>query len=167
MTPATAISLGTLTIIVLLFVLHARTFIKGGKDPKILVSGVGGTIVGSSLAICVGGALGSIAMYIVGGGNMVSGVAPWLSGTNDSQIASGSAQGLTGPGGLVTLVVTGLGWVCIREAAKSQRVRLIGGLFCGVCLTYTGGYGGLVQSTLIPFYNGLGAQLIALVAGQF
>ncbi|GAA2948598.1 hypothetical protein ACFPN0_15020 [Kitasatospora cinereorecta] len=167
MTPASAISVGTLTIIVFLFTLHVRTFIKGGKDPKILLTGLGGMIVGSSLAICVGGALGSIAMYIVGGGNMASGIAPWLSGTGDSQIAGGGAQGLTTEGGLVAVVVAGLGWVCIRDAAKTQRLRLVGGLFCGVCLTYTGGYGGLVQSTQVPMFNELGAQVIALVSGRF
>lgn len=167
MTPASAINIGTLAIIAILIALHVRTFIKGGKDPKILLSGLGGMIGGSSLAMCIGGALGSIAMYIVGGGNALSGIAPWATGTSDGTVAGGSISGLTMEGGLVVIVVTALLWVAIREAAKTQRLRLLGGLFCGVCLTYTGGYGGLIQQSLIPFYNGLGAQGLAAIEGRF
>ncbi|MFJ8852340.1 hypothetical protein [Streptomyces sp. NPDC102437] len=167
MTPAAYINIGTLTLIVAMIALHVRTFIKGGKDPKILLSGLGGVIVGSSLAMCVGGALSSIAMYIAGGGNGISGIAPWATGTGDRAIAAGSASGLSMEGGIIAAVVAVLGWVTIRDADKTKRLRLIGGLFCGVCLTYTAGYGGLVDDSLIPFYNGLGAQLIAAVERLF
>ncbi|MFE4329667.1 hypothetical protein ACFRQM_09445 [Streptomyces sp. NPDC056831] len=163
MSPATAINVSTLAIIFVLLALHIRTFIKGGKDPKILMSGLGGSIVGSSLAMCVGGGLGVVASWIAGGGNAASGVAPWATGTGDRAVSSASPGGLTIEGGLVALTVTVLGWVAIREAAKTQRLRLLGGLFCGVCLTYTGGYGGLVNSSLVPVYNNIGAQALALI----
>lgn len=163
MSPATAINVSTLAIVFVLFALHIRTFIKGGKDPKILLSGLGGSIAGSSLAICVGGALGVVATWIVGGGNAASVIAPWATGTGDRVIASASPGGLTIEGGLIALTVSFLSWVSIRDAAKTQRLRILGGLFCGVCLTYTGGYGGLVNSSLVPVYNNIGAQLIALV----
>ncbi|MEU6628401.1 hypothetical protein ABZ905_08915 [Streptomyces parvus] len=162
MTPATAINLSTLAIIVVLFALHIRTFIKGGKDPKVLLSGIGGMIAGSSLAMCVGGALGVVATWIVGGTNVASAVAPWATGTGDRTLASAQAQGLSMEGGIVVLAVAVLSWVCIRDAGKKERIRQIGGLICGVCLTYTGGYGGLVNSTLIPLYNGIGGQLASL-----
>lgn len=167
MSPASAINIGTLAIIAILIALHIRTFIKGGKDPKILLSGIGGMLGGSSVAMCVGGALGSIAMYIVGGGNALSGIAPWATGTSDGTVAGRTVGGLTMEGGLIVIVVTVFLWVAIREAAKAQRLRLLGGLFCGICLTYTGGYGGLVSASLIPLYNGLGAQGLALVEGRF
>lgn len=161
MSPATAINVSTLAIIVVLVVLHVRTFLKGGKDPKILLSGIGGMIVGSSIALCVGGMLGVVAAWIVGSGNTVSAVAPWATGTGDRAVASGSPSGLSIEGGLVVLAVAVLGYVAIREAAKTQRLRLIGGLFCGACLTYTAGYGGMVDSTLVPVYNGLGGQVLS------
>lgn len=167
MSPATAINVSTLAIIAILIALHIRTFIKGGKDPKILLSGIGGLLVGSSLAICVGGALGTAASYIAGSSNAASIIAPWATGTGDRAIASGTPGGLILEGGLIVLVVAILGWVAIREAAKTQRLRLIGGLICGVCLTYTGGYGGLINNTLIPLYNSVGTQIIAAVENGF
>lgn len=163
MNAATAINVSTLAVIFVLFALHVRTFIKAGKDPKVLLSGLGGSIVGSSLAMCAGGVLGVVASWIAGGGNAVGVVAPWATGTGDRAVASSTPGGLSIEGGLVALVITVLGWVAIREAAKTQRIRLIGGLFTGVCLTYTGGYGGLVNNTLVPAYNGIGAQAISLV----
>lgn len=162
MTPATAIRLSTLAIILVMVVLHTRSFLKAGKDPKILIPSLGGTIAGASLAICVGGALGTVATYIAGSGNVVSGVVPWATGTGDRALASGSPQGLTMEGGLIALAAAALTWVVIREAAKTQRIRLIGGLFCGTCLTYTAGIGGLVGNTIVPAYNGIGAQIASL-----
>lgn len=163
MNPATAVNVSTLAIVVVLFTLYIRTFIKGGKDPKVLLSGIGGMISGSSLAMCVGGALGVVAAWIAGTTNAASVVAPWATGTGDRTLASGSPQGLTMEGGLVVLAVGVLSWVCIREAGKKERIRQIGGVICGVCLTYTAGFGGLVNSTLIPFYNGIGAQAVSFV----
>ena len=166
MNPATFINASTLMIIVILFALHIRTFIKGGKDPKILLAGIGGMIAGSSLAMCVGGSLGVVATYIAGAGNAASVIAPWATGTGDRALASGTAQGLTMEGGLIALVIGVITWVSIREAGKKERLRLLGGLFSGVCLTYTGGVSGLVNGTLIPAYNGIGAQIISLVENQ-
>ncbi|WP_086779900.1 hypothetical protein [Streptomyces griseus] len=163
MTPATAINLSTLAVIVVLFALHIRSFIKGGKDPKILMSSIGGMISGSSLAMCTGGALGAVASWIAGGTNAVAIVAPWATGTGDRTLTSGTPQGLSLEGGLIALTVGALSWVSIRDASKKERIRQIGGLICGVCLTYTGGYGGLVNSTLVPLYNGIGGQVVSLV----
>ncbi|MFF3096770.1 hypothetical protein [Streptomyces cyaneofuscatus] len=163
MTPATYINVSTLAIIAVLFALHIRTFLKGGKDPKILMSGIGGMIGGSSLAMCVGGALGLAATYIVGSTNMAAAVAPWATGTGDRTIATGNAQGLTMEGGIIVLIVAVITWVSIREAGKKERLRLIGGLLSGAALTYTAGFGGLVNNTLIPFCNGIGGQLVAFV----
>lgn len=167
MSPATAINVSTLAIIVVLLALTVRSFIKGGKDPKILLPGVGGTLVGSTLALCAGGALGVIATWIAGSGNSVSGVAPWATGTGDRTVASATPGGLTMEGGLVALTVALLGWVAIREAAKTARLRLIGGLFVGVCLTYTAGFSGFVASTQVPVYNSVGAQIVTFFEKGF
>ncbi|MFI0934626.1 hypothetical protein ACH4RG_23250 [Streptomyces sp. NPDC021019] len=163
MNPATAINVSTLAIIAVLFALHTRTFIKGGKDPKVLLTGIGGMIAGSSLAMSVGGALGLAATYIVGSTNTAAAVAPWATGTSDRTLASGSPQGLTMEGGIIVLVVSVIAWVSIREAGKKERLRLLGGLISGAALTYTAGFGGLVNSTLIPIYNGIGGQLVSFV----
>lgn len=163
MNPATAINVSTLTIIVVLVVLHLRTFIKGGKDPKILGASLGGMIAGSSLAMSAGGALGLFATYVVGSTNAAAAIAPWATGTDDRVIASITPQGLTMEGGLIVVTVAAVSWVSIREAGKKERLRLLGGLISGAALTYTGGFGGLVNSSLIPLYNGIGGQLIAFV----
>lgn len=167
MSPATAINVSTLAIIAILLALQIRTFLKSGKDPKILLPGIGGTVLGSTLALCAGGALGTIAAWIAGGGNAASVVAPWATGTGDRTLASSAPGGLTMEGGLIALIVAALGWVSIREAAKTARLRLLGGLFVGVCLTYTGGFGGLVADTQVPLYNDIGAQLITYVESAF
>ncbi|MFD3844747.1 hypothetical protein ACFWVB_02505 [Streptomyces microflavus] len=163
MNPATYINVSTLAILGVLIALHVRTFIKGGKDPKILLTGIGGMVAGSTLAICGGGFMGVVATYIVGSLNMAGLFAPWATGTGDRALSSAAPQGLTIEGGLIALIVGAIAWVNIREAGKKERLRLLGGLLAGAGLTYTGGFGGLVDRTLIPLYNGIGGQLINLV----
>lgn len=166
MTAATYISVSTLAVAAILIVLNLRTWWKGSKALKHLVHGVGGLILGVTLAVCAGGFLGDIASWIAGGSNSVAGtVIPWSTGTGDRNLSSAATSGLAVEGGVVAVVVLALGFVTLREASKDARRRLLGGTFVGVCLTYTAGVAGIVTSYLIPAYNGSGLRVVAFVEG--
>lgn len=162
---ATSISVATLSIAVVLIGLNLRSFWKGKKDPKILFPGSGGMVFGSTLAACVGGALGTSAGAVAGAGNGVSGIVPWATGAGDRGVAVGHATGLTVEGGVIAVLVAVLGFLAAREGAKTSKKRVLGGAFCGIVLTYTAGIAALVAAYLIPAYNEVGRQLVAAVEG--
>lgn len=165
MNAANYISISTFFIAITLIVLNLRSWWKGGKAVRHLVHGAGGVILGATLAICVGGFLGDIASRIAGSGNSIAGtIIPWSTGTSDGTVASAATSGLQIEGGGVATVVLVVGYVTYK-AAKEHRKRLLGGLFVGVCLTYTAGVAGIVTEYLIPSYNGTGAGVVAFFEG--
>lgn len=166
MTAATYISVSTLAVAAILIALTIRSWWKGGKSYKILLQGFGGVILGVSLAICAGGFLGDIASWVAGGSNSIAGtLIPWSTGTGDRNIASAATSGLGIEGGAVAVVVLVVGFITIKAATGKPRRRLIGGLFVGICLTYTAGVAGIVTAYLIPAYNGTGGSVVAWVEG--
>lgn len=161
-----AISISTLTVAAVLIGLTIRSWWKSGKTFKILLQGFGGVILGVTLAICVGGFLGDIAIWVAGGSTNVTGaIIPWATGTGDRQIAAGSASGLAMEGGAVAAFVLAIGFVAIKASSGRVRWRLIGGTFVGICLAFTAGLASIVAQFLIPAYNGAGSSVVAFVEG--
>lgn len=159
MSTATSISVGTLTIALVLIILNFRTFLKGGKKFGVLLPGTGSAITGSSAALCVGGAFGHAASVVAGAGVSAGAIVPWATGTEEDDIASGTTAGLTTSGSIAVFIIVTLWIVAFRSAGKADRKRMVGGIFCGICLTYTAGVAGLVDDYLIPAYNTIGDQV--------
>jgi hypothetical protein len=156
----TSIGVATFFLALVPIALSIRTFIKSKYDWHVFVPGVGGAVVGSTLATCSGGALGWIAAKIAGAGNSVSGLIPWATGTEDEGVSGATVEGLRISGGGIAVLIVAIGYVAIRAASGDRRRRMLWGTFVGVCLTYTAGVGGLVDEHMIPLFNDSGDQIV-------
>lgn len=166
-TPATAIGAATLLLAALLIWLNVKTWwTTQGRPIAIFWPGLQGAIAGSSMALCGGGIIGTLAAMGIGVVNRVAGIIPWATGTQDESLASGSISGLNIWGGGVAFAITVTFVLAVRALASSssasdkvRRNRLVGGAIVGACITYTAGIASLVTNYQIPFYNALGEQL--------
>jgi hypothetical protein len=160
---STSIGVATLFAAVTIIALTIRTYLNNGRNWKVFLPGLGGALVGATLALCAGGAFGWLASAVAGAGNTASGLIPWATGTDDECVASTTVEGLRITGGGIAVAIVALGFVVIRASSGDRRRRLLAGVFVGVCVTYTAGVGGLVDEHLIPLFNDSGDQIVQIV----
>ena len=132
----TAISLGGLTIAIALVAVHLRTWWrKGTHDPKELLHGAAGMLLGLEATTCAGGALGwgssGIAGLLSGAGDKGTHT---LTGTGGVGLGHGSLGHLDVYGGPVVVVTLVLVIALYRSCPKNsaERKRIIGGILVGI-----------------------------------
>lgn len=165
--PATGIGAATLLIAALLVIKNLKTWFTTPRKPlSVLFPGIQGLVAGVSATLCTGGVIGWAASMIAGAANSVSGVIPWATGTQDESVDAGTTSGLNIWGGGVAFIIVVIYLLALRplfsnpsDQDKTRRLRLIGGLVVGVCLTYTAGVAAAVTSYVIPWYNSAGEFL--------
>lgn len=165
--PATSIGAATLLLAALLIVINLKTWFTTPKKPlSVLFPGIQGIVAGVSAALCTGGVIGWAASMIAGATNSISGIIPWATGTQDEGVDAGTTSGLSIWGGGVAFAIVVIYLLALRALSgshsdqdKTRRLRLIGGLVVGVCLTYTAGVAAAVTNYLIPWYNSAGEFL--------
>lgn len=164
---STQLTYGGLGIALLILTLNLWGWWTGGRDPRKLGPFLGAYCMGSLFTLCAGGLLGWAAGMITGGTNTTGNkTVPGVTGTDGADIAPGIAGALTPGGALLVFLLTGVFVIALKSAAKQISWRMIGGLICGVCLTYTAGAAGLLDSTLTPVVNMAGDRVLGVFGGE-
>ncbi|MGW4814291.1 hypothetical protein ACWEPB_21960 [Kitasatospora cineracea] len=158
MTP-TQLSVGGLALaLVLLLVTALRWWRRGFPLPDALAL-AGGLASGLLSALCSGGLLGLAAHLLVG--QVTNPLGDKVLGSDTHLLTHPGPAGLTGPGGVATLLLaaaTVLLWRCCDARLRAQ----IGtGVLSGSALGLAAGVSGLAAVTLVPAINHLGDQVLA------
>jgi hypothetical protein len=160
------LTLAGIAIVLVVLWANLRPWWKGDRDPAKLKSFGTGSLLGALSTMCGGGLLGYIAGCAAsaantGGGKAVAGATGQQAG---APVTTGSLGDLTPAGAVVVFLITCGTIFAFRAAGKDERKRMVGGVFCGVCLCLTAGVASALN-WLPDLINSAGAQLQAAVQG--
>ncbi|MFD5002204.1 hypothetical protein ACFWMV_04780 [Streptomyces mutabilis] len=160
------LTLAGIALVLVVLWANLRPWWKGDRDPAKLKSFGTGSLLGALSTMCGGGLLGYIAGCAAGAANTGGGKA--VAGATGQQAAApvttGSLGNLTPSGAVVVFLITCGTIFAFRAAGKDERKRMVGGIFCGVCLCLTAGVASALN-WLPGLINGVGGQLQAAVQG--
>ena len=140
MTDAGLTFAGVALVLVILWA-NLRPWWKGDRNPAKLKSFGLGSLLGSVSTMCAGGILGWLAgcsarAANTGGGK---GVQAATGQTSEAAVTHGDLGQLTPEGAVIVFLLTCATIFAFRAAGKDERKRMVGGVFCGVCLCLTAG----------------------------
>lgn len=160
------LTLAGIAIVLVVLWANLRPWWKSDRNPDKLKAFGTGTLLGALSTMCGGGLLGYIAGCAAGAAN--TGGAKAVAGTTGKQaqasVTTGSLGNLTSEGAVIVFLITCGTIFAFRAAGKDDRKRLVGGVFCGVCLCLTAGVASALN-WLPGLINGAGEQLAAAVKG--
>ncbi|MBW5420290.1 hypothetical protein GKQ77_01725 [Streptomyces sp. BG9H] len=141
MTGRTGLTLAGLAIVLVVLWANLRPWWRGDRDPAKLKSFGTGSLLGALATMCGGGVLGWLAgcaptLANNGGGKGVQGV---TGQTPQATVTQGALGQLTPEGAVIVFLVFCGTIFAYRSAGKDERKRMVGGIFCGVCLCLTAG----------------------------
>ncbi|MFF4672379.1 hypothetical protein ACFY1C_21385 [Streptomyces sp. NPDC001279] len=162
----TAMTIGGAAVSAAILIVNARSWWKGNRELKALVPYGGGLVTGSSWTLCIGGALGWVAVQAVDLGNKAGNKAIHAAtGANDGgTLAHGSMGALTYPGACAVLVMAIVGGIAWKAAGKTDKKRMLGGVFSGLTLCATAGFA-QVMAWVPDLYNTVGEQAVNVLNG--
>ncbi|MFD7731884.1 hypothetical protein ACFV6F_16035 [Kitasatospora phosalacinea] len=154
------LSVGGLALALALLLATALRWWRRGFPLPDAFALVGGLLSGLLSALCSGGLLGLAAHLLVGqAANPIGDKV--LGGGAQQLLAHPGPAGLTGPGGVATVLLaaaTALAWRCCDARLRAQ----IGtGVLSGSALGLAAGLSGLAAATLVPAINNFGGQVLA------
>ncbi|GAB2731708.1 hypothetical protein [Streptomyces bullii] len=160
------LTLAGIALVLVILWANLRPWWKSDRDPAKLKSFGTGSLLGALSTMCGGGLLGYIAGCAAGAANTGGGKA--VAGATGQQagapVTTGDLGSLTPEGAVVVFLLTCGTIFAFRAAGRDERKRMVGGVFCGVCLCLTAGVANAL-SWLPGLINGAGAQLITAVQG--
>ncbi|GLW58100.1 hypothetical protein [Kitasatospora phosalacinea] len=153
------LSVGGLALALALLLATALRWWRRGFPLPDAFALVGGLLSGLLSALCSGGLLGLAAHLLVG--QATNPLGDKVLGSDTQLLAHPGPAGLTGPGGVATVLLaaaTALAWRCCDARLRAQ----IGtGALSGSALGLAAGLSGLAAATLVPAINHLGDQVLA------
>lgn len=161
----TPLTLAGLALTLVILWANLRPWWTGSRDPKMLAAFGKGAALGVLGAMCAGGLLGWLAGCApVAGSTAGSKAVGAVTGTQSgTALARGSLSGsLTEEGAVVVFCVAVSVVFAWRKAAKDDKKRMAGGLYCGASLCATAGVAGAL-SFLPGLVNDTGAQIRAAI----
>lgn len=161
-----ALTISGATVSCAVLVLNLKHWWQGTRELKALVPYGGGLVTGTSWTLCIGGTFGWVAVEAVDLGNRAGQKAVHATtGTNGGgALAHGSAGTLSYPGACAVLVAAVVGGAVWKAAGKTDKKRILGGMFSGLTLCATAGAAQLMQ--WVPeLYNTVGAGAVTLLNG--
>ncbi|MFD0078211.1 hypothetical protein ACFVIY_37920 [Streptomyces sp. NPDC127166] len=144
---------------------NLRPWWTGNRDPKLLAAFGKGAGLGVLGAMCAGGLLGWLAgcAPVVGNAAGSKAVGAVTGAQTGAPLTRGSLSGsLTEEGAVIVFVATVAVVFAWRKAAKDDKKRMVGGLFCGASLCTTAGVAGAL-SFLPGLVNQAGEQARAAI----
>jgi hypothetical protein len=160
------LTLAGIALVAVVLWANLRPWWKGDRDPAKLKSFGTGSLLGALSTMCGGGLLGYLAGCAAGAANTTGAKA--VAGTTGQQagtrVTTGDLGNLTSEGAVIVFLITCGTIFAFRAAGKDERKRMVGGVFCGVCLCLTAGVANALN-WLPGLINGAGAQLAAAVQG--
>ncbi|MFJ5089987.1 hypothetical protein [Streptomyces sp. NPDC088674] len=166
MTSTTALTIGGLTLALLVLVANLHTWWKGKREVKQLASFGKGFGAAALMAACPGGILGwahTHAGGVANGAGERVGAGATGVGTGDP-LTAGHLAGLSTMGAPIVAIGVFLACLAWKSSGAKDKKRMVGGLFVGSVLLLTAGVAGLL-GWLPAALNGAGAQVVAAVQG--
>ena len=141
------LTLAGLALVLAILWANLRPWWKGNRDPQQLRAFGTGNLLGALSTMCGGGLLGWLA-----------GCAPTIANTGGDKatrsvtgqssagaITTGDLGQLTPEGAVVVFLIAVGTVMAFRAAGKQDKKRMVGGVFCGVCLCLTAGVAGALS----------------------
>ncbi|MFE0382338.1 hypothetical protein ACFW1M_43860 [Streptomyces inhibens] len=163
----TPLSLAGATVSVAILIINIRSWWKGTRELKALLPFGGALITGAGWTMCLGGLFGWFAVQAVTASNKVGdkGVSATTGAHGGGSLAQGTLGQLTYPGACAVLVTAIIGGIILKAAGKTDKKRMLGGLFAGLTLCATAGFAELMQ--WVPeMYNALGDAGRSVLNGE-
>ncbi|MCE4943468.1 hypothetical protein LVX13_10040 [Streptomyces albulus] len=163
----TALTIAGATVSGAVLIINVRSWWKGSRELKALVPYGGGLVTGASWTLCIGGALGAVAVQAVEMNNKLGGKAVHAAtgATNGGgTLAHGSMGALSYPGACAVLVAAIVGGIVWKAAGKTDKKRMFGGVLSGLTLCATAGFA-QVMAWVPDLYNTLGEQAVNVLNG--
>ncbi|MFE4716839.1 hypothetical protein ACFRLW_10360 [Streptomyces sp. NPDC056728] len=137
----TGLTFAGVAIVLVVLWANLRPWWKGDRNPAKLKSFGNGALLGALSTMCAGGMLGWLAgcsatVANTGGGK---GVQAATGKASEAAITHGDLGQLTPEGAVIVFLITCGTIFAFRSAGKDERKRMVGGVFCGVCLCLTAG----------------------------
>ncbi|MEU7596423.1 hypothetical protein AB0B79_25835 [Streptomyces sp. NPDC039022] len=161
-----AMTVAGAVVSVAILIINVRSWWKGNRELKAAVPFGGGLITGAAWTMCVGGLLGWFATQAVEASNKVGdkAVSAVTGAKGGGGLAQGSVGALTYPGACAVLVAAVIGFIVWKAAGKTDKKRMIGGVFAGATLCATAGFAQAMQ--WVPdLYNALGDVGVDILNG--
>ncbi|MFD5735185.1 hypothetical protein ACFWIY_20495 [Streptomyces sioyaensis] len=162
-----AMTIAGAVISVAILMVNIRSWWKGNRELKAAFPFGGGLITGAAWTMCAGGLFGWFATQAVTAGNKVGdkAVSAATGAKGGGSLAHGSLGALTYPGACAVLVAAVLGGIIWKAAGKTDKKRMLGGVFAGLTLCATAGFAQLMQ--WVPdLYNALGDGAVNVLNGS-